>query len=229
MHVMPNNNKKNADQYQGKIYKLINWCARQPYNFKKHYVNYLSLIKLKIGTKKNHIRIVVGAGLNYDKGWIPVEISRLNIVRNTDWGKIFTVDSIDAILAEHVWEHLSPDDAYQAARNCFQYLKHGGYIRIAVPDGYHPDSDYIEWVKPGGKGEGSEDHKVLYDHHSLSELFQKSGFRVNLLEYFDEQGKFHSNDWSAENGRIRRSAKYDIRNRNGHLKYTSLILDAYKD
>lgn len=40
----------------------------------------------------------------------------------------------DAFLAEHVWEHLSLDDAHRATRNCQRYLRPGGRLRLAVPD-----------------------------------------------------------------------------------------------
>ena len=40
----------------------------------------------------------------------------------------------------------------------------GGNFRIAVPDGFHTDPSYIENVKPGGTGEGSEDHKNLFNY-----------------------------------------------------------------
>ena len=38
--------------------------------------------------------------------------------------------------AEHVFEHLTWDEARAALANISQYLKDGGRIRIAVPDGY---------------------------------------------------------------------------------------------
>lgn len=41
---------------------------------------------------------------------------------------------VDAFLAEHVWEHLSLEDAHRAARNCHDYLHPGGRLRLAVPD-----------------------------------------------------------------------------------------------
>jgi predicted SAM-dependent methyltransferase len=59
-------------------------------------------------------------------------------VEEDTWKFFFQESSLDAILAEHVWEHLSLNEASIAAKNCFKYLKHGGYVRVAVPDGYHP-------------------------------------------------------------------------------------------
>ena len=131
-------------------------------------------------------------------------------------------------MAEHVWEHLIIEDAKIGLENCYKYLKKGGRFRIAVPDGFHPDPDYINYVKPGGHGAGADDHKVLYNYKSFGKCLEESGFRVNLLEYFDEQGNFHYQEWDPEDGMIKRSKRFDKRNKDGKLNYTSLIIDGIK-
>ena len=80
----------------------------------------------------------------------------------------------------------------------------------------------------GGTGIGSDDHKILYNYKSLKELLESAGFKVALLEYCDENGKFHFNEWSSKDGHIVRSKRYDPRNKDGALNYTSLIIDAIK-
>ena len=201
---------------------------------RKAYLNWKivrSSCVLKKHAHSSPIRIVIGAGASgifYD-GWIYTDIECLNLLIRKHWERYFRKDSIDAMLAEHVWEHLTIHDGLVAARHCFEYLKPGGYLRVAVPDGFHPDPKYIEWVKVGGAGPGAYDHKVLYNHESLKNLFLKAGFRVELLEYFDSEGKFHFVNWDSQAGKIHRSRRFDKRNVNGESKYTSIILDAYKD
>ncbi len=173
-------------------------------------------------------KIVVGAGGTRFEGWIPTEQHVLNLLVESDWLRYFKRDSLDAILAEHVWEHLTPEESILAARNCFSFLKPGGYLRVAVPDGYHPDPGYIERVRPGGIGSGADDHKVLYTYKTFRDIFVSAGFKVSLLECFDECGKFHYNEWSPIDGFIERSMRFDGRNRDGNLNYTSIILDATK-
>jgi len=51
---------------------------------------------------------------------------------------------------------------------------------------------------------------------------------VALLEYFDARGNFHHAAWNEAEGMIHRSQRFDARNREGKLQYTSLILDARK-
>jgi predicted SAM-dependent methyltransferase len=176
------------------------------------------LIKFNVGS----------AGINPDKEWIATDINTLNITRNSDWKKILFFLKVDNIMAEHVWEHLSDEDTRLANLNCFKYLKQGGILRLAVPDGFNPDPAYLDYVRPGGSGPGADDHKVLYNYKLMKERLEKAGFKVTLLEYFDEHGKFHFTDWSDEGGRITRSRRYDSRNKDGKLGYTSLIVDAVK-
>src|SRR3984957_4728120 len=174
------------------------------------------------------VRIVIGASGIHDAGWIPTEIGVLDILNSRQWSRGFAENSIDAILAEHVWEHLTPEQGLLAARHCFHFLKPGGYLRVAVPDGFHPDPAYIEWVRVGGNGPGADGHKVLYNCDSFRRLFESVGFDVELLEYFDSTGTFHHVDWDPPAGTIHRSRRFDERNCDGRLNYTSIILDARK-
>jgi predicted SAM-dependent methyltransferase len=175
------------------------------------------------------ININIGsANVNPDSSWIATDLDVLDCTKKTDWYKMLLFLKVDKIMAEHVWEHLTPEQSNKALSNCYKFLKKGGTIRIAVPDGYHADEAYIEDVKPMGKGLGSHDHKVLYNYKILSECFADVGFKVSLLEYWDENKKFHYVDWTDENGHIRRSRRYDKRNKDGKLVYTSLIIEGKK-
>ena len=178
--------------------------------------------------KGEKIRVVLGSEGLYETGWIPTDIDVLNVLCLEDWQYFFRPGVIDALLAEHVWEHMTPEDGLIAAHNCYKYLKPGGYFRVAVPDGFHPDAEYHDWVKPGGIGAGAKDHKILYNFRSLEKIFVHAGFKIDLLEYFDEKQEFHYKEWSPQDGMIYRSKRFDERNQNGLLNYTSLIIDAEK-
>jgi len=101
-------------------------------------------------------------------------------------------------------------------------------MRLAVPDGLHPNLDYIAYVKVGGHGPGAADHKVLYDYRSMQSMLESVGFQVRLLEFYDEVGSFHTKAWQIHDGPIERSLVHDPRNINGQPNYTSLIVDAIK-
>jgi predicted SAM-dependent methyltransferase len=178
-------------------------------------------------------RIIAGANDTQFDGWLPTNRDILDLLVESDWATYLKPNSLDAILAEHVWEHLSKNEAVVAATNCFRFLKPGGYLRVAVPDGLHPAPDYIEWVRPGGNGPGSDDHKVLYTYDTFRKVFTSAGFDVSLCEYYDEHGEFHSIDWDPTEGMIRRSRRFDKvtfdRSKSGgDFDFTSIILDARK-
>ena len=173
-------------------------------------------------------RIVIGSAGWFDHGWIPTDEHFLDLTKPATWLLHFAPNSVDALLAEHVWEHLTPEEARIACQTCFTYLKPGGYARIAVPDGYHPDPVYQQWVRVGGAwvGQLSNDHRVLYTHETLVSLFESAGFRVELLEYFDAAGSFHTEPWDVAQGKIRRSERFNKHKYN--VSDTSIIIDAFK-
>ncbi len=189
------------------------------------------ILRLRYSLLRNSqdIKIVVGSSGIYEKGWIPTEADFLDLLKSDSWKTYFKESSISTILAEHVWEHLSLEDGYIAAQTCFRFLKpNGGRLRLAVPDGFHPYEEYINYVKPGGHGAGADDHKLLYTYKIMSEMLVQAGFKVTLLEYFDEEGIFHQNNWEKADGFIHRSFSFDKRNKDGKPNYTSLIVDAIK-
>ena len=172
-------------------------------------------------------RVVVGAGPTHYEGWVSTDMAALDLLDEGTWSRYVAEGSLDAILAEHVWEHLDAAQALTAARTCLRFLKPGGRLRVAVPDGLHPDPAYVAQVRPGGSGPGADDHKLLYTHDSFAAVFEAAGFRTDKLEYFDAQGLFHAVDWDPADGMIGRSQRFDRRNRKG-LVYTSIVIDALK-
>jgi predicted SAM-dependent methyltransferase len=190
---------------------------------------YLANLQRQIkASQADNLRVAVGAdGTHYD-GWIHTDINTHNILSDSEWSRLFRPGSLRNVLAEHVWEHLTQAEGELAIRLAYKYLRPGGRLRIAVPDGNHSDPYYIEQVKVGGSGAGADDHKILYNQHTLSEAMRKVGFQVTLLEYFDEKGKFHSAEWDHAEGMIGRSLTNDERNADGNPHYTSLIVDGLK-
>ena len=171
-------------------------------------------------------KVVIGGGDGmHDKDWIVTNIEELDVENEDDFEFFFGDKRADNFLSSHVHEHLKNPN--KANNNLFKYLKVGGKLRIAVPDGNFPDENYINEVKVGGTGAGSDDHKTLWNYETLLDSCTNAGFKCEGIEYWFD-GKFTKKDWSNKDGFIGRSAEYDERNINGELKYTSLIIDAIK-
>lgn len=173
------------------------------------------------------ICLIIGAGPTKYKKWFATDIDTLDVTKETDFKKSFQKKKINKILAEHVLEHLTDTEIGKMLKNIYQYSNQNLIFRVAVPDGYHAELDYINTVKPGGTGEGADDHKHLFNYQTLSKTFEKSGYTAEPIEYWDENGQFHST-YEDSNGYIRRSFKNDKRNKDGKPHYTSLIIDFYK-
>jgi len=177
------------------------------------------------------LRVIIGAGDQRWDGWTATHREQIDLIDSRTWAAWFGDRRADALLCEHVFEHLTEDEGRVAARLCFDHLKPGGFLRVAVPDANFPDADYQNMVKPGGPGPADHpaaDHKLVYDYRRLTGVLESAGFVVHLLEYCDEAGRFHYHQWDPANGPIYRSLRLDHRNRDGRLGFVSLIVDAVK-
>jgi predicted SAM-dependent methyltransferase len=174
------------------------------------------------------LKVVIGSSGIFEAGWLPSNYQYLNLLNRAHWDTAFQGRLLDGLLAEHVWEHLNAEDGVLALKLVYGYLKSGARIRLAVPDGYSPDRAYIDAVKPGGSGAGSDDHKVLYNVDSLERAMTEAGFHVERLEYYDAAGHFQQAAWDRADGMVHRSLLHDERNVDGKIGYTSLILDGLK-
>lgn len=171
------------------------------------------------------LQIVLGAGPTKFPGWFQTDKEILDVTSPRDWAELFEPNSIDALLSEHMLEHLTEEEARVALGECFRYLKPGGLFRIAVPDGNRRDAAYVAEAAPPNDG-----HQVFYTIDTLTAALQRAGFKTTALEYFDADENFHSNPWDEKEGLIQRSVRFDKQQefRRGDLFYTSVIVDARK-
>jgi YD repeat-containing protein len=172
-------------------------------------------------------RLLLGRSPFPQPSWIALDTTLFDGTNGKEWATYFKPNHVDAVVAEGVLEYLTPQQGQQLAQHCFAYLKPGGYLRLAVPDGYHPDPSYIQQVRVGSVEQGRE-RRVLYTYPYLTDMLKAVGFRVTPLEYFDADGRFHAVEWNPAGGKIHRSARFDARNQKRPLSYTSLIVDARK-
>lgn len=177
------------------------------------------------------MKIVLGARTTAFDGWISTQYEDIDMTSRESFKRYFGDKKAKAMLCEHVFEHIDPSDAVNAARNCYDFLEDGGYIRVAVPDVNFRNEWYHNYCKVGGDGKPespSYDHKVFYDYKSLCAVFTQAGFEVELLEYCDESGAFHYKYWNEADGIIGRSFRFDTRNSSDKLGMVSIIIDAKK-
>jgi predicted SAM-dependent methyltransferase len=171
------------------------------------------------------LRVVLGAGPTQFPGWFQTDREILDVTNPSDWSALFEPNSIDSLLSEHMLEHLTENEGRVALAEAYRYLKPGGLFRIAVPDGYRRDPDYVAEASPPNDG-----HQMFYNIDTLTALLRTVGFVTTPLEYFDANEQFHAVPWDENDGLIQRSARFDKQQafRRGDLFYTSVIVDARK-
>lgn len=120
------------------------------------------------------MKVIIGAGQTKFDGWISTQEDELNLLSLESWNNSYELESIDALLAEHVWEHLTFEEGALAAKHCYQFLKPGGYIRCAVPDKNFRNDWYQQMIQIGGPGPADHpaaSHKIVYDVTTFVSVF----------------------------------------------------------
>lgn len=174
------------------------------------------------------LKIVLG-GAAPEPDWLGSDIGFFDATDPAAWADLVGGEGrVDRLLAEHVFEHIPPEKVPAVLRNAYRYLRPGGTIRIAVPDGHNPDPDYLRNVRPGGIGPGADDHKQLFTLESLSAALEEAGFEVEPGEWFDAEGRFHEEDWPADRGHVHRSRRHGTPDKSFPFSHLSLLVDGVK-
>ena len=179
------------------------------------------------------VKIILGAALTSQKDWISTNEEWFDISKKADWQRFFKNKKIlKRALAEHVFEHLTKSEMTTALKLIYDYLIKEGTLRIAVPDGNHPNPQYREHTGINGIGADASDHKQFITFEYLKSELENCGFKCVLREGYMSDGTLVNEEFTSKLGFIIRSRN----NKSFNLKYgwnfenanSSLIVDAYK-
>ena len=174
------------------------------------------------------IRIIIGASSTRESGWISTEQDFFDLTDQDTISKFLSKSKVDAYLLEHVLEHLSVDDSELALSLLANTLKPDGYIRIAVPDGNHPDDDYLRYVGI----DGPDDHKHLWRVGDFERISDELGLNLTALEFCDELRVRRKIQQLDDRGLITRrflNLNSDHSNWQSSIGPSSLIVDLQKN
>jgi predicted SAM-dependent methyltransferase len=108
----------------------------------------------------------------------PAHVRYLNLTKKLG----FLDDSVDAVYASHVWEHLYFEEALKLTEECYRILKPGGLLRLAVPNlKYHVET-YLN--------SASEDAALVLNEQLLYR--PKSRPASTLMRLYIAMADFHS-------------------------------------
>ena len=147
------------------------------------------------------IKLNIGCGTDYKKGWINIDNNTDNNIEKLDlnWDLRnrlpFDEGSVDFIYSEHFFEHLTPEEAHKTIQDLMILLKPGGVMRIAMPDLEVVVNNYLntplskdpviktykidfiktraEWMNMSFRWWG---HKWLYDYEELQRRLKDAGY-----------------------------------------------------
>jgi predicted SAM-dependent methyltransferase len=147
-------------------------------------------------SKRRPLLLHLGSAGNRLDRWVNIDMLRPGRSLDLYWdlrrGIPFGSGSVDAIFAEHLFEHLTLDDGIRLLSECRRVLAPSGVVRIGVPDldryvaSYLGDDDLIDIVRPGrptramalGEPFFLHGHRTMYDFETLQYALEKSGFDV---------------------------------------------------
>ena len=130
----------------------------------------MTMIDISKIDRNKKIRIIIGASSQNHDGWIQTQRENLDLTKRKYWEESFGIRKVHRILAEHVFEHLSEEEAIESVKILYDYLEDDGLIRIAIPDGNFKNEWYQNMVKVGGPGpkeHRAATHKVLYNYKTI--------------------------------------------------------------
>ena len=158
----------------------------------KRYLRSADKPKLQIGFGSNRLEGWLNAGISLEESWQGVYM---------DAGKRFPLpdESMNYVYSEHLFEHLTYQQAQNMLKESYRVLKPGGIMRLATPDlrfllGLYQDPEkplhkaYMEFsVKDNGmpaspvyvisRFHTNWGHQIIYDRETLTKMLEEVGFK----------------------------------------------------
>jgi predicted SAM-dependent methyltransferase len=151
-------------------------------------------------TAKEDVKLHIGCGERYIPGFIHIDVRKLphvDYVTSADKLDMFKDNSVDLVYACHILEHFRRNQILDVLREWHRVLKHGGILRIAVPDFQQLVEVYLKTndlklilgLLVGGQDYPENIHYTIFDYSYLSDILKEVGFK-NIRKY-DWQQTIH--------------------------------------
>lgn len=179
----------------GAVWNCLLWVLRRDFIRRRSIKRYLASAdkpKLQIGSGSNRLEGWLNTGISVDESWKGVYM---------DAGKRFPLPdaSMNDVYSEHLFEHLTYQQAQNMLKESYRVLKPGGIMRLATPDlrfllGLYQEPEkplhkaYMEFsVKDDGmpaspvyvisRFHTNWGHQIIYDRETLTRMLEEVGFK----------------------------------------------------
>ena len=219
--------------YRTLFSKRVRLIVKKIFKFFYYWFRFFK-IKTYLFFSEDTVNIIIGAALTNQKGWFSTNEEWLDISKAEHWNRLFNSKKrVKRVLAEHVFEHLTIDEMRNTLRLIFVNMVNGGSLRIAVPDGNNPNSEYRKHCGINGIGADASDHKQFLNYELLSREVERTGFHHNLIEGYLENKELVLKKVNNNLGRVIRSRSNSINLAKKGWDFcdsnTSLIIDCFKN
>jgi len=145
------------------------------------------------------MKLHIGCGKNIKEGYVNIDgyVEGPEIVNMSILDMKYEDNSVDEILAEHLFEHIPYKDEEQLFKECFRLLKKGGKLIVETPD--------MEWLCEhflNGKDDFIEFYKVgSLDHYFGHGRSTDHRWGMITTHFFGNQnggGQFHYNGYTEQ-------------------------------
>lgn len=181
----------------------LNASAKQEYGWRASLKPWITWAMVPIEQRRaqrlvdsaNPLRLHLGCADNYLPGWLNLDLARPGRKLDLRWDLRrpvpFPAESVEAIFAEHLLEHLTVSQGIGVVQECLRLLRSGGVLRIGVPDlsryvrSYQGDDSLLAEVRPGRPTAALAfaevffryGHRSMYDFDTLRMLCLETGFQ----------------------------------------------------
>lgn len=140
------------------------------------------------------LRLHLGCSSVYLKDWVNIDLAdprhHVDLAWDLRRGIPFPDGSVEAVFAEHLFEHIGFDGGLGLMRECRRVLESGGVLRITVPDleryarSYLGDDPLLDECRAGCPTRAMAfdeifyryGHRAMYDYETLALMLTSAGF-----------------------------------------------------
>lgn len=144
-----------------------------------------------MNTKETKLHL--GCGNRYIPGFIHIDVRKMphiDYVTSADRLDAFDDNSVDLIYSCHLLEHFRRGEIENVLKEWYRVLKHGGILRVAVPDFEKIVEVYLETkdlrlvmgLLYGRQDYPENTHFGAFDYSYLTEVLTEAGFK-NIQRY----------------------------------------------